>query len=294
MILTLLSLLSTDADACRPEIATVYDVVPSDQSMEVPVDSILKIEMGAGYLQGTPEISLRQGMKTLEVDLEIYTRTIDLIEEHIVLEVTPLDELEPSLEYTLEMVDEYSGESEVLSTFVVMEKRSEEVAEAPSLTWIEHTFYEISEAEMNSCHYENSTNLYFDFGNGEGLSSRSITIYRVNADLVYSGVEIEEEHLNERFHTVLKHGEYSTLSTKITGTSYDEEYCFVARYSNEAGQEGPLSSPVCSMNYDDMHWECGTVMGPLGWFGCSSIGPSTTGLFAMMMSVFGLVRRRKE
>jgi len=178
--------------------------------------------------------------------------------------------------------------------FVVGEQRAEEVTLVPTLSWIEHDFIELSEEDMTSCDYSNRTELHFDLSSGEEMIDHSIHLYRVPANLVHSGSVITDEDLEDRFHTVLRHEEYASLSTKISDTSVAEEYCFVARYSNAAGQEGPISAAVCSMNYDPMQWECGTGMGPIGWFGCSNIGTSTASLFTMIMSVFGLVRRRKK
>jgi hypothetical protein len=287
MLLTLLSIFSADADACSPGLAQVYDVVPSEQTESVPVDTIIKIELGGGYLQGHQEIILRQGETQLLVDVESHIRTIDLIEEHIVLEVTPLDELEPNLEYTVESVNP-DGELKTLSTFYTNERRSEAVLVTPTIHWVEHNFHAITEEEMNSCNYSNSTDVFIDFGNGEDLATYSINLYRVDR---YSE-NLTADDLPDRFHTVLQNAQYTTLDAKITETTFEEEYCFVARYSNEAGQEGPLSDVVCSLDYAAMEWECGTR--GFGLPGCSSMGLGTSGLFTMLMSLFGLVLRRRE
>lgn len=294
MLLTLLSLFTADADACSPSMAMYFDSVPETGSLEVPVDAVFKIEMGGGYLFGTPDVILRHGEEKIDVDVVVHKRTIDLIEEHIVIEVTPLDHLVPEREYVVEMADSETSEMKVISTVFVAERLTEEIEIAPEIVWLEDSFISLSEEEMNSCAYSDRTDLFFDFGLGDENDNYSINLYRVDANLVYSGAVITEENLGDRFHTVLRHGDYSSLSTKIEDTTADEEYCFVARYSNAAGQEGPLSAAVCSMDYNDMQWECGTVMGPLGLFGCSNIGPGTASLFTMMMSVFGLVRRRRE
>jgi hypothetical protein len=292
MLLSILTLLSQPVEACVPGQATYIDSLPLADSKEVPVDSVITIEMGQGYLHETPDVVLRNGDQRVAVDVMIHKRTLDLVEEHIVLELTPLDELIPEQEYTIELIDLQSGGLVDISSFVVVEKISEEITESPRISYLEDVFVETSEEEMSECSYENRTDLYFEFYDEE-LVSNTINIYRVDAQLAYSGEEITEDDIGSRFHTILMAEGYPSLSTKISATSADEEYCFVARYSNSAGQEGPMSKPVCSLDFNYSEWKCGTGMGPLSWFGCSNVTSGSASLLTMIFALFGLVRRRK-
>ena len=292
MLSLVLSLFSPDVEACSPGTAAFTDSVPTFDNLEVPVDSIVRIELAGGYLFGEPEVFLRQGTEKLAVEVAVHKRTLDATEEHVVLEVTPLDELQPSLEYTVEL-SQSNGDLTEVTRFVVAEARSAEVDVAPSLAWIDHIFVPVLSDEASSCNATDRTELYFDLSYGEPRPEYSLHLYRIDPTLVHGGQEIGKAHLEERFHTVLAHQEYSSLSTVISNTSAEEEYCFVARYANEAGVEGPISSAVCSVNVDDHDFKCGTAH-PFGLIGCSNLGARAAGFFAMMMSVFGLVRRRRR
>ena len=292
MLSLIFSLLSVEAEACSPGSATVKDAVPTFESISVPVDSIVRIELADGYLHTEPEVFLRQGAERLPVDIVLHRRMLDSTQEHVVLEITPLDELQPSLEYTVEMAHA-NGELTEITRFIAEETRSSNVVLAPVIGWVEHTFMPVDPEFSSSCNGTNRTGLYVDLSADDSKPEYSVHLYRVDPTLVYGGQEIEESLLEERFHTVLSHQQYASIETFISNTLEDEQYCFVARYANEAGQEGPISNAVCSVNTEDLHFECGTGY-PFGFLGCSNLGASTASFFAMMVSMFGLVRRRRE
>ena len=56
MLSLVLSLFSPDVEACSPGTAAFTDSVPTFDNLEVPVDSIVRIELAGGYLFGEPEV----------------------------------------------------------------------------------------------------------------------------------------------------------------------------------------------------------------------------------------------
>ncbi len=293
MWLSLLSLLSTSANACETVQAQYIHVLPEVGSMEVPVDSIITIELGYGSLIEQPEVILSRGDKPLLVDVDVYRRGVSPHEEHIILEVIPVEELAPGEGYSVAISDPEWGDVLNITSFEVVERRSEPMTSVPEIRFVQDEFWDFFGAEEDECTIQTQTDLYFELGGEVSAANHSINIYRVDAALLSAGRNISEEQLNDRFYTVMKAEEAMFFQTSVFNGAADEEYCFVARYSNEAGQEGPISKAVCSLEYGYPLGKCGTV-GPLGGLGCSNIGASTSGMLAMFMSVFGLVRRRKN
>ena len=210
MIMMILSLFSNDADACSPGLASFLQSSPHHFAENVPIDSIIKIELGQGYLFDTPEVTVRQGEMIVEVDISIHSRTLDLVAQHIMLEVTPLAELAPNSQYTVEI--QGLSESETIE-FVTGEHHSETIDLVPVTYWSEYVFSRPSQESQSSCDGSSTTELFMDFNDDLITDSDySLNLYRISADLADSERAISEEDLHERFLTIL-HAIWLEMST---------------------------------------------------------------------------------
>lgn len=297
MLPLLLTLLTNDAEACNPGLplfinalpALVDDVDPDAGDVAPPVlpsDSIFYVELGDGYYYSS-EVTVRllENGTLVDHELDVHTRTIDLIKEHIILEVRPIGEPNIGSIYSVEL--ETQLEDRTVSVFEVGAGSTANISAVPSFS-VSHDF-EITPFE-NSCGNYSETDLLFSFdGHPEG---QTINLYRINAELYQSGDAVPSNHQGNRFHTILYPNQNRSLPALITDAEESEGHCFYARFGNQAGLQGEASPVVCSIDTSSSTGadDDDNAKGALG---CASAGSKDRPFWAILLVVLGLIRPRR-
>ena len=228
MFYLLLALFSYEADACNPSLprfitalpALLSDVDPEADDVAPPVlpaDSIFYIEFGDGYYYSSElTVRLLENGTIVDHELDVHTRTIDLIKEHIVLEVSPTEALSTGSIYSIEI--ETDEGSQTVSMFEAGEGTTDVIGSVPSFT-VHHTF-EITPIE-HTCSNFSETRLVFAFE--DHTEGQTINLYRVNAELYQSGDVVPSGHTVSRFHTILYPNQDLSLRALITDAEASDE-----------------------------------------------------------------------
>ena len=303
MLHLLLSLFTNEAEACNPSLplfvsalpALVSDVDPDAGDSAPPIlpsDSIFHIELGDGYYYSS-ELTVRlfENDTIVDHEIEVHTRTIDLIKEHILVEVYPVDALNIGSIYSVEI--ETDLENRTVSAFEAGDGTTSIIDAVPSFT-VSHTF-EMTPAQ-NSCSNISETRLLFTFD--DHAEGQTINLYRISGELYQSGDSIPSEQSGNRFHTILHPSQDRSLRALITDAEASEEYCFYARFGNQAGLEGEPSPVLCSTDTSPSNEDNNSNAEENdnktdSNSGCASAGGNTMPTWAILCGLLGLIRRNQ-
>lgn len=280
MLFLLTQLMVQNTEACEPidYNAELLSTFPINGSLEVSMDAVLFLEFGNGIIpEDMSAFTLRQDDIELEVEAQIVMQNTALIGEPSIIEIRPIGELRPNQQFVLEQ------NNEPIMTFITAEQSSNEVEGIPQIGWADQYFIDKTQyEEISNCEPSTQTNVYISFEEQDLKQEQAVVLYQVDEN----GVGISDEP----FFMLLDSEEYS-VSVDQMYTTVEDEFCFVAAFVSEAGEEGELSDVFCATDFYDEQWECGFA-GPL--LGCSTMSPDSFAWMSLGLGLVGLVRRRRK
>ncbi len=283
MLVLLTQLIVENANACDTDgiKADFLQAFPANGSLDVPLDSVIRLEFGNGVFSEDRHVVLKQDKTELDIETSTVLHNPSLVGEQGVIEVTPIHHLEPNQNFTVEL------DGEPVLTFLSSDEFTKPIEEIPSLAWVDQYFYDNSfYGEIEDCSPSTQTELYLQFN--EMLSEHAVVINRVNSDGTPFNIENEEE----LFHMILN-PETNYISFIEKNTVEGEEFCFQAAYVNEAGKVGEFSYPICGSEFNYEEWRCGTGS-PFGMISCSTMPAQDFAWMSLAFGLVGLMRRRRE
>lgn len=278
------SLFIQDAYPCSPAPAEIIDIQPYTHPLSdapallYPLNSIFKVEYGNGYILENPALIMTVDSDEVPTTIQGYTQTLDLIKQHSVYEIRPTVPLEEDRLYKLYALE--GTQLTLLSSFRSSSAEAE-IPPAPNPPSLEMEYQ--NNQIQSSCDSSATTSFSFSFDSGP--ENTSLNLYSVDANRFTHNETITENDVGQRFYTFLHASSIGEVTIVIEDDREWKDYCFVARYSNEGGREGPLSSVFCTYIPDGQIKEESV--------GCSTISHSSLSLSIFAFALYGYTRRKK-
>lgn len=283
-MLVALSLFVQDSYACSPAIAEIIDIQPythplsTDPALLYPLNSIFKVEYGNGYAPNDPALIMTVDSDEVPTTIQGFSQILNLTNQHTVFEIRPTVPLEEDRIYKLYAIE--GTELTLLSSFRSSSTEAE-IPPAPNPPTLDMEY--LDKQIQSSCDSSAITSLYFSFTSGP--ANTSLNLYSVDATQFAHNDIISENDVGERFYTFLHASSIGEVTIDIEDDREWRDYCFVARYSNEGGREGPLSSVFCTYTPDGAIEKEESI-------GCTTTPPSSLSLSALLLALYGYSRRR--
>ena len=283
MLFSLLLSLTNPADACGMPI-NVDSTFPVSGETELAPDAVFQVRLSCEPLWEDPLFVVEQNGVEIEATVRIHRRMITADSEEVFVEVAPVEDLKPGASILLSV--DYFGMRTAAATFVVGQQWAmPEILEVPNIYWI--STYDVSDQEPEGeCWIQKEGQIDFDLSLLE--EGQAIRLYEI--DPAQRDDPLSADMLQTPFHTVISTDYWEDMSTLIPEDKLNaEDLCFAATFINEGGVESLPSEVRC---VSDMEWdiEGDCFVTP---FSCSTIHASDLGWMAMVMGVFGMLRRRR-
>jgi hypothetical protein len=283
MLFSLLLSLTNPADACAAPIS-VDSTFPISGDTELAPDAIFQVRLSCQHLWEDPQFVVEQNGEVVEADVRIHRRMITADSEEVFVEVNPVEDLKPGSSILLSV--DYFGMRTAAATFVVGEEWTmPEILEVPNIYWISTSDVSDEEPE-GECWIQKEGQIDFDLD--VAPEGQAIRLYEIDPELRFE--TLSADMLQAPFHTVIDMNSWEDMSALIPADKLNgEDMCFAATFINEGGVESLPSEVRC---VSDMEWsfEGDCFVTP---FSCSTMQPTDLGWMAMVMGVFGMLRRRR-
>jgi hypothetical protein len=272
--------LTPDAHACSPGPADIAAHTPIDGQQDVPVDAVIHMQIGDGYLFDEVVVDVTADGEPVAGSVDGWTRAVDLTVETGLMTFTPDADLPPGAEISVTIHDlNYSG-SDLVFGFDTQSGGSAGPPAAPIIVDLIGVHSDHEGDSWSSCDVEAWRDLDFIIEPGQADDARLswIEIHRLGVD----GADASPLSVIGP----IGGAEARSLSTVISfGVDRDlVDECFVAIQIDAAGVASAPSDPLCVIP-DGEGLECGTT--------CSS-APLAASLVPGLLGMLGAALRRRR
>lgn len=286
MILATLALaFAPEAHACSPAPAAIVAQAPAADQQSVPVDALIRFQIGEGEIQDEVRISVSVDGEPVPGVLRTFDPEENPFKQAPLYAFDPDEDLPSDTRIDVQ-VDGLGNEATAFS-FTTGDARIGDVAlPPPALAWIDAWDGEHGDGPISSCEPSQWRDLYMgmedvpDDPHGLGF----VVVYRLgmSADTTAAAPLIT--------HGPVAEGGFLDLYAQLPGEPDRaiEEECFIAVAFDGAGNASETSAIQCAAPMPE--WQCGTG---LGMFGCSS-APLTAAVGPALLALLGVGARRRE